>query len=319
MEKVLLPEKIIDEGMELLKGKASIVITRDSSEEAILDEVHDVFAIVLRSKAKITRRIIEAAPKLRIISRTGAGYDNVDVQAATEHNVMVCNLPGINTIPVAEHAVSLMLALLKQLPRMDLYVRNGQWEKRSEFISEEAFGKTIGIVGMGKIGREVMRRCKALGMKILAFDPYVNDASLSDVIFCKDLEVLFAESDIITLHVPNMVENKKMVDEHLLKLMKPTAYIINTSRGEVIDQEALTNVLKEHRIAGAGLDVFASEPLALDDHLLTLDNVILTPHAAALTKESGVKMTVEAVKQVIDCLEGRIPPYIVNRKELGLG
>lgn len=319
MEKVLLPEKIIDEGMELLKGKASIVITRDSSEEAILDEVHDVFAIVLRSKAKITRRIIEAAPKLRIISRTGAGYDNVDVQAATEHNVMVCNLPGINTIPVAEHAVSLMLALLKQLPRMDLYVRNGQWEKRSEFISEEAFGKTIGIVGMGKIGREVMRRCKALGMKILAFDPYVNDASLSDVIFCKDLEALFAESDIITLHVPNMVENKKMVDEHLLKLMKPTAYIINTSRGEVIDQEALTNVLKEHRIAGAGLDVFASEPLALDDHLLTLDNVILTPHAAALTKESGVKMTVEAVKQVIDCLEGRIPPYIVNRKELGLG
>jgi len=319
MEKVLLPEKIIDEGMELLKGKASIVIMRDSSEEAILDEVHDVFAIVLRSKAKITRRIIEAAPKLRIISRTGAGYDNVDVQAATEHNVMVCNLPGINTIPVAEHAVSLMLALLKQLPRMDLYVRNGQWEKRSEFISEEAFGKTIGIVGMGKIGREVMRRCKALGMKILAFDPYVNDASLSDVIFCKDLEVLFAESDIITLHVPNMVENKKMVDEHLLKLMKPTAYIINTSRGEVIDQEALTNVLKEHRIAGAGLDVFASEPLALDDHLLTLDNVILTPHAAALTKESGVKMTVEAVKQVIDCLEGRIPPYIVNRKELGLG
>jgi len=319
MEKVLLPEKIIDEGMELLKGKAIIVIMRDSSEEAILDEVHDVFAIVLRSKAKITRRIIEAAPKLRIISRTGAGYDNVDVQAATEHNVMVCNLPGINTIPVAEHAVSLMLALLKQLPRMDLYVRNGQWEKRSEFISEEAFGKTIGIVGMGKIGREVMRRCKALGMKILAFDPYVNDASLSDVIFCKDLEVLFAESDIITLHVPNMVENKKMVDEHLLKLMKPTAYIINTSRGEVIDQEALTNVLKEHRIAGAGLDVFASEPLALDDHLLTLDNVILTPHAAALTKESGVKMTVEAVKQVIDCLEGRIPPYIVNRKELGLG
>ncbi|MDK2903455.1 MAG: D-3-phosphoglycerate dehydrogenase / 2-oxoglutarate reductase [Clostridiales bacterium] len=319
MEKVLLPERIIDEGLELLKDKAEIIITKDASEQSIIDEVSDAFAIILRSKAKITRSIIEAAPKLKVISRTGAGYDNVDVQAATEHNVMVCNLPGINTVAVAEHTISLMLALLKQLPKMDLYVRNGQWGKRSEFISEEAFGKTIGIVGLGKIGREVMFRCKSMGMHVLVYDPYVENALKdNDIRFCNDVETLFTQSDVITLHVPNIPENKKMVDEHLIRLMKPTAYIINTSRGEVIDQGALTSALKEHRIAGAGLDVFAQEPIEQDDPLLTLDNVILTPHAAALTKESGIKMTVEAVKQVIDCLEGRIPPYIVNRRELHL-
>ncbi|AEE96505.1 hydroxyacid dehydrogenase [Mahella australiensis] len=319
MEKVLLPERIIDEGLELLKDKAEIIITKDASEQSIIDEVSDTFAIILRSKAKITRSIIEAAPKLKVISRTGAGYDNVDVQAATEHNVMVCNLPGINTVAVAEHTISLMLALLKQLPKMDLYVRNGQWGKRSEFISEEAFGKTIGIVGLGKIGREVMFRCKSMGMHVLVYDPYVENALKdNDIRFCNDVETLFTQSDVITLHVPNIPENKKMVDEHLIRLMKPTAYIINTSRGEVIDQGALTSALKEHRIAGAGLDVFAQEPIEQDDPLLTLDNVILTPHAAALTKESGIKMTVEAVKQVIDCLEGRIPPYIVNRRELHL-
>ncbi|MBZ4664824.1 hydroxyacid dehydrogenase [Mahella sp.] len=285
MEKVLLPERIIDEGLELLKDKAEIIITKDASEQSIIDEVSDAFAIILRSKAKITRSIIEAAPKLKVISRTGAGYDNVDVQAATEHNVMVCNLPGINTVAVAEHTISLMLALLKQLPKMDLYVRNGQWGKRSEFISEEAFGKTIGIVGLGKIGREVMFRCKSMGMHVLVYDPYVENALKdNDIRFCNDVETLFTQSDVITLHVPNIPENKKMVDEHLIRLMKPTAYIINTSRGEVIDQGALTSALKEHRIAGAGLDVFAQEPIEQDDPLLTLDNVILTPHAAALSR-----------------------------------
>lgn len=315
----MLPEKIIDEGLELLKGKAEVVILKDVAEQTIIDEVHDAFAIVLRSRAKITRRVIEAAPKLKVISRTGAGYDNVDVEAATEHGVLVCNLPGINSISVAEHTLSLMLALLKQLFKMDSYVRNGQWYKRSEFIAEDAAGKSVGIIGLGKIGREVMMRCKALGMNILAYDPYVKDLPKDDgVRLCDNLETLFAEADIITLHVPNMPETRQMVTGHLINLMKPTAYIVNTSRGEVIDQQALVKALKDGKIAGAALDVFSKEPVEADNPLLTLDNVILTPHAAALTKESGVKMTVEAVKQVIDCLEGRLPSYIVNRRELHL-
>ena len=158
MEKVLLPEKIIDEALQLLKGKAEVVILDDITEQAIVNEVHDAFAIILRSRAKITPRIIQAAPKLKIISRTGAGYDNIDVEAATQHGVMVCNLPGINSVPVAEHTIALMLALVKQISKMDDYVRSRQWYKRNELIAEQAAGKTVGIVGLGKIGREVLVR-----------------------------------------------------------------------------------------------------------------------------------------------------------------
>jgi len=163
-------------------------------------------------------------------------------------------------------------------------------------------------------------RCKALGMNILAYDPYIDKQQFNgdSIRFCDSLDEIFSKADIVTLHVPNIPETRGMVTKQLIYLMKPTAYIINTSRGEVIDQDALVEALKERRIAGAALDVFHKEPLESDDPLLELDNVILTPHVAALTKESGVKMAVEAVKQVIDCLEGRIPKYIVNRRELNL-
>jgi len=320
MEKVLLPEKIIDEALQLLKGKAKVVVLDDISEQAIINEVHDAFAIILRSRAKITSRIIEAAPRLKVISRTGAGYDNIDVKAATQHGVMVCNLPGVNSVSVAEHTIALMLALVKQIFKMDNYVRNSQWHKRNELIAEEMAGKTVGIVGLGKIGREVLVRCKAMGMNILGYDPYVDKKyfSYNDVQFCNSLEEIFSKADIVTLHVPNMFETRQMVTKRLIDLMKPTAYIINTSRGEVIDQDALVEALKERRIAGAALDVFHKEPIEPDNPLLILDNVILTPHVAALTKESGVKMAVEAVKQVIEYLEGRLPKYIVNRRELNL-
>ncbi|MBM7583232.1 D-3-phosphoglycerate dehydrogenase [Caldicoprobacter guelmensis] len=320
MKKVLLPEKIIDEALQLLKSKVEVVILDDITEQTIINEVHDAFAIILRSRAKITRRIIEAAPKLKIISRTGAGYDNIDVEAATQYGVMVCNLPGINSVPVAEHTIALMLALVKQIPKMDSYVRNKQWHKRNELIAEEVVGKNVGIIGLGKIGREVLVRCKALGMNILGYDPYIDKQQFNsnDIQFCNSLDEIFSKADIITLHVPNITETRGMVTKQLIDLMKPTAYIINTSRGEVIDQDALVKALKERRIAGAALDVFHKEPLEPDNPLLELDNVILTPHVAALTKESGVKMAVEAVKQVIDYLEGRMPKYIVNRRELNL-
>ena len=320
MEKVLLPEKIIDEALQLLKGKAEVVILDDITEQAIVNEVHDAFAIILRSRAKITPRIIQAAPKLKIISRTGAGYDNIDVEAATQHGVMVCNLPGINSVPVAEHTIALMLALVKQISKMDDYVRSRQWYKRNELIAEQAAGKTVGIVGLGKIGREVLVRCKALGMNILGYDPYVDRQCFNsgDVQFCNSLSEIFSKADIITLHVPNIPGTHKMVTKQLIDIMKPTAYIINTSRGEVIDQDALVEALKNRKIAGAALDVFCKEPPEPEDPLLELDNVILTPHAAALTKESGMKMAVQAVKQVIDCFQGRLPEYIVNRKELSL-
>lgn len=316
MKKILLPEKIIPEGMVLFEGKAEIVLTEGYSEVEIISKVKEVHGIVLRSSAKITRKILESAPQLKIISRTGAGYDNVDVTAATEHGVMVCNLPGVNNLSVAEHTVAFIFALMKQLPTMDSYVRNGGWKKRSQYISMEIEGKTIGIVGLGKIGYKVAVKCKALGMNIIAYDPYVEHLYKDEFSFCESLKELFEKADIVSVHVPNLPETRGMITEELLWSMKRNAFFINTSRGEVVDEGGLVAGLKEGRIAGAALDVFMNEPVDESNPLLKMNNVILSPHTAALTKECGVKMTVDAVKQVIDYLEGRTPPYIVNRKEL---
>jgi D-3-phosphoglycerate dehydrogenase len=316
MIKVLLPEKILSEAQSLLESKAIVSILKSPVEKDIIDEIHDTFGIVLRSAAKITRRILENAPMLKVISRTGAGYDNVDVNAATDFGVMVCNLPGINTVSVAEHVLAMIFALTKRLPLMDSYVRNGRWAKRSNYISEELAGKTLGIIGLGKIGMEVVKKAGALGLNVLAYDPYVQ--TRPDIPIVDSLEEIFEQSDIITVHIPKTPETVGIVNKKLLDLMKKDAFIINTSRGEVIDEEALIETLIEEKIAGAGLDVFSQEPINPDNPLLSMENVILSPHTAALTKECGYRMTMEAVNQVIDVIDGRLPKHIVNGKELGL-
>lgn len=318
MKKVLLSEPISDEGLSLLLGKADVVLASGCSEEAILADIKDIYGIVLKSKTKITRRIIESAPELRIISRTGTGYDNVDIQAASEHNVMVCNLPGINAVSVAEHTMAFILTLAKKIAEMDGFVRNGMWNKRSDHISMELEGKTLGIIGLGQIGYRVMKIAQAFGMNTLVSDPFVEERYAGQTAFASSLEELFKVSDFITVHVPNLPQNRHLITEDLLFRMKQGAFLINTSRGEVIDEKALIRVLEQNRIGGAALDVFENEPLAKDHPFITMKNVILSPHAAALTKECGAKMTIKAVAQVVDCLEGRIPPHIVNRNQIKL-
>lgn len=320
MKKILLPEKIIQPGMDLLENHPDIeIVYADGvSEEALINVIGDVFGIVLRSKAKITPNVLKAAKELKIVSRTGAGFDNVNVEAATKENVMVCNLPGVNNVSVAEHAIGFLFALMKQLPVMDGYVRTGNWKKRSQFISTEMAGKTLGIVGLGKIGYHVMTLAKGVGMDVLAYDPYVEEKFKDEVTFCKTLDELFEKSDAVTVHVPNLPETKGTVNEKLLNKMKSTAFFINTSRGGIVDEKALIKVLQEGKIAGAGIDVFENEPINNDNPLIKMDNVILSPHTSGLTKESGLRMTVNAVKQVIDAVEGKTPPFIVNRKDLGL-
>jgi D-3-phosphoglycerate dehydrogenase len=318
MEKILLSEPIPDVALELLRGKADIVVACGFSEKAVLEDITDTYGIVLRSKTKITRKIIEAAPRLRIISRTGTGYDNVDVEAASEHNVMVCNLPGVNAVSVAEHAMAFILALSKKLADMDGFVRNGAWNKRSDYISIELEGKTLGIIGLGQIGYKVMKMAQAFGMNTLAWDPFVEGLYTGHTSFSSSLEELFRVSDFITIHVPNLTENRHMVSEELLLLMKKGAFLINTSRGEVVNEKALVKVLEQNRIGGAALDVFETEPLTMEHPFTRMKNVILSPHAAALTVESGTKLAVKAVEQVVGCLEGRIPPHIVNRDRIKL-
>lgn len=318
MKKVLLSEPISEEGLSLLSGKADVVVAGGCSEESVLADIKDIYGIVLKSKTKITRRILESAPELRIISRTGTGYDNVDIQAASDHKVMVCNLPGINAVSVAEQTMAFILALAKKIPEMDGYVRNGMWEKRSGNLTIELEGKTLGILGLGQVGYRVMKMAQAFGMNTLVSDPFVEERYAGQTAFASSLEQLFETADFITVHVPNMPQNRHLVTENLLMQMKRTAFIINTSRGEVIQEEALIKVLEEKRIAGAALDVFQNEPLTEDHPFMSMYNVILSPHTAALTKECGAKMTIQAVAQVVECLEGRTPPNIVNRNQIRL-
>ncbi|ERM92432.1 3-phosphoglycerate dehydrogenase [Caldanaerobacter subterraneus subsp. yonseiensis KB-1] len=319
MKKVLLSEEIHPDGRKMLEEKGIEIITApDVKEETLISIVKDVEAIIVRSKAKITKEIIENAPKLKIISRTGAGVDNIDVNAATEKGILVCNLPAVNSVSVAEYTIAMILHLAKQLNLMDQAVRNGNWEIRNSSVSVEVEGKILGIVGMGNIGSLVAKKCHdGLGMKIVAYDPYVKEKFRGyNYKFVDTLEELFKKSDFITLHCPDMPETRGMITRELIYSMKPTAYLINVARGTVIDEQALIEALKEKRIAGAGLDVFQQEPPSRDNELLRLENVILSPHSAALTKEATVRMAVEAVQAVIDYFEGRQPKYIYNFKAL---
>lgn len=321
MKKVLLPQKIRDEGMEILRGKVELVIAPDPSQETVAELIKDVHGVILRTTSAITRAMIASASQLEVISRTGVGVDNIDVGAASEHGVMVCNLPGVNSISVAEHAVALIVALAKTLPYFDHEVRKGNWKSRNAYRSGELYQKTLGVIGFGRIGSyvaSIMR--KGFGMNILAYDPYLSQAADSElkVTFC-ELEELLAAADVVSVHLPATSDTKGLLNKERLNLLKPSAYFINTARGSVIDESALVELLQAGKIAGAGLDVFEEEPVATDHPFATLDNVILSPHAAALTKECVVRAAVEAAEAVIDVFAGREPKYLYNKAALKRG
>lgn len=320
MKKILLSQKIDPAGMKLLEGKYDVITAPDCKAETMLSLCKDVNAIILRTTSVVDKAVIKAAKNLEIVSRTGAGVDNVDIQAATERKILVCNLPRANNLSVCEHAIALLMASAKHLDFLQNGVRQGNWQARNAGLSVEVEGKTLGVVGMGHIGSLVAKKCHdGLGMKILAFDPYVVEKFKDyDYHFCSSLEELFKESDFITLHCPNIPETKGMVTRKLLYYMKPSAILINTSRGPVVDEKALIDVLKEKKIAAAGLDVFEKEPPEPDNPLINMPNVMVTPHAAALTQEASTRMSYEAAKAVDDYFSGKMPQDIYNRKELGL-
>jgi D-3-phosphoglycerate dehydrogenase len=260
------------------------------------------------------------ADELQVISRTGAGVDNVDVVAATRMGILVTVVPGANTRSVVEHALTLILSLMKQIPLMDREIRRDNFAIRFKNLPRDLNGKTLGLVGLGRIGAELARICRqAFDMHILAYDPYVapetKAAVKAWVEFC-DLERLFREAEVISLHVPFSPETQKMIGAQQLGWMKPEAFLVNTSRGGVIDEAALVQCLKERKIAGAGLDVFAREPLPEDNPLKSLDNVILTPHTAALTRECVMRVAVEAAQATLDVFRGRKPDGLVNPEVL---
>jgi D-3-phosphoglycerate dehydrogenase len=317
MKKVLLSKPIDPAGMKVLEGKAELVILSDFNIETIKKMVADVEGIILRTNIKVTREIIDAAPNLKIISRTGVGVDNVDVAAATKRGILVCNTPGVNSNSVAEQALALLLGLAKQLKIMDKAVCEENWKIRNTGKAVDIEDKTLGLVGMGHIGSLLAQKCRlAFNMRVIVYDPYIKQTE--GVKLCSSLDQLFSQSDFISIHVPYAEQTHHLIDARLLDLMKPDSCIINTSRGSIVDEKALIEVLEKGLIAGAGLDVFEKEPPSQENPLLKFDNVIATPHSSALSRECVMKVAMTAVQAVVDYLEGRQPKYIYNKSELQL-
>lgn len=320
LPKVLLSEDINPVGKELLKGKAEIILAPDTTRATAMELVHDATGIILRATTQITAEIISNAPKLKIISRTGVGVDNVDVTAASEKGILVCNFPGMNNITVAEHTIAMIMALSKQVIHMHKSVIAGNWSERFSEQQMEVGGKILGIIGMGQIGYLVAKMCHfGLGMKILAYDPYTRNTIKDDfIIFANQLNDLFKEADFISVHVPSIPETKGIVSREMLELMKQTAYLINTSRGATIDEPSLIEVLKNKKIRGAALDVFCQEPLPQQSPFISMDNVILSPHCAGSTWESNVRIAQGAAQAVLDVIEVRHPDsqYVYNKELL---
>jgi D-3-phosphoglycerate dehydrogenase len=316
-QRILLPQPIEGEAMDILqKAGCETILSPDPKPETVGPLMKEVQGVILRTGIKMTRELMGHGNDLRVISRTGAGYDNVDVEAATERGIIVTCVPGANTVSVAEHAVALILALMKYVPFMDHEVRRDNFSIRFKNLPRDLRGKTLGLVGLGRIGSEVARvGHHAFGMHILAHDPYLGEEAkgfLKGWVEFGDLERICRESDVISIHVPLLPSTRGLIGARELGWMKADAFLINTSRGGIIDEPSLVGCLRRRRIAGAALDVFAQEPLDRNNPLKELENIILTPHSAALTRECVVRLAVEAVQSALAVLRGEKPGGIVN-------
>jgi D-3-phosphoglycerate dehydrogenase len=322
--KVLLPQPIESEAMVLLEqANCTITVAADPKPETVLPLIQDAHGLILRTGLTITRDLLAAADKLLVIARTGGGLDNVDVAAASEKGIIVTSNLDVNTISVAEHVIAMMLALSKQLYLLDSAVRQGNFGIRYRNLPRDLHGKTIGLLGFGRIGSEIGRICRqTFAMQVLAYDPYLSAEKkneLSPGVTFVELGELLSNSDVVSIHVPLTDQTRHLVDDPEIALMKPDAVLINASRGGVVNEAALCEALQNNRIAGAGLDVFSREPVPEDHPLLKLGNVILTPHSAALTGECVTRMATEAAQCVLDVFAGREPPNVANRQILESG
>ena len=315
MKTVLLSEVIDDAGMKILQGKVEVLVSPDPSNQTVGQLIPDADGLILRTATRVTREMIRKGGRLKVISRTGGGLNNVDVDAATEHNVVVCGVKGPQDRFVAEHAVAFMSAFAKQFFYLDTQTRKGNFKSRFEYTPTGLTGKRVGLIGLGRIGRIVAEICiHGFGMEVWAYDPYVSPQSFesSSIKFVKSLDEVIRTADFLSLHVPATDQTKGLIGKRELELMKPTAFIVNTSRGEVIQEAALVEALERGVIAGAGLDVFEKEPPDASNPLLKIPKVMLTPHSAALTKDSVAKLAEGAAENVLRVLEGKSPSFSPN-------
>jgi len=307
MIKVLVSDALSEEGLKVFKESKELTVDvkTDLKPDALKEVIKDYDGLVVRSATKVTKEVIQAAKKLKVVGRAGVGLDNVDLEAATQKGIIVMNTPAGNTISTAEHTFSMILSLSRNIPQANASTKKGEW-KRSKFMGVEVYGKTLGIVGFGRIGSEVAKRALSFGMKILAYDPFLSaEVAESIGVEIAELKKVLQEADYITVHTPLTNETRHMISDKEFALMKKGVRIINCARGGIIDEIALVKALKELKVAGAAMDVFESEPLSAENELLKLDNVIITPHLGASTEEAQVNVAIEVAEIVRDALLGR--------------
>ncbi|MDV2996555.1 MAG: D-3-phosphoglycerate dehydrogenase [Chroococcidiopsis sp. SAG 2025] len=312
MAKVLVSDPIDQAGIDILSQVATVDVKIGLTPEQFVQAIPEYDALMIRSGSRITREIIEAGHQLKIIGRAGVGVDNVDVPAATRQGIVVVNSPEGNTIAAAEHAIAMMLALSRYIPDANASVKRGEWDRKT-FVGAEVYKKTLGVVGLGKIGSHVATAAKAMGMKLLAYDPFIS-TERAEQLGCRlvEVDILLQEADYITLHIPKTPETTHLINAEALAKMKPNARIINCARGGIIDEAALAEALKAGKIAGAALDVFEEEPLKESPLRALGKEIILTPHLGASTTEAQVNVAIDVAEQIRDVLLGLPARSAVN-------
>ena len=306
--KVIVADKISERGVDLLKQTGWTIV--QTTKETIEKELTDTEALIVRSATRVTPELMEKAPRLRVVGRAGVGVDNIDLDEATKRGVLVMSTPGGSSVSVAEHTFALLLALVRQVPKFDAAMREGRWEKSSS--GAEVRGKTLGLVGLGRIGSEVATRATAFDMRVIGFDPFISEAAARELsVELVPLEKLFAESDFISLHTAVSPQTQDMINSASIAKMKKGVRIVNAARGELINEVDLAAAVKSGQVGGAALDVFAEEP-PKNCPLIGLPNVICTPHVAGSTAEAQEELGMQVAVQVRDYLADGVIRNAVN-------
>jgi D-3-phosphoglycerate dehydrogenase len=311
--RILVTDGLSPRGLEVLRAaeKFEVDARERTSADDLLASVGDYDGLIVRSATKVTASVLQAGRRLKVVGRAGVGVDNVDVEAATARGVLVMNAPSGNILTTAEHTFSLLLALAKNVPQATASMKGGRWEKRA-FVSVEVAGKTLGVIGLGRIGAEVARRAKGFAMQVIAYDPFIaEEAATALGVALVDLPDLLRRSDFITIHTPLTPETHHVIDANAFDQMKTGVRIINCARGGIIDETALYEALKSGKVAGAAMDVFEEEPNT-SSPLLKLNNFICTPHLGAASEEAQENVSIEIARQIVDYLQRGIIRNAVN-------
>ncbi len=311
---VLLYEPIHERAVAFISEHAEVRRAESLDEDELIQVVGDVDGIIVRANGKVTRRLMEAAPRLKVVGRHGVGVETIDLEAAADLNIKVVNTPQANLEAVAEHCIGMMIALAKRIREADQAIRAGDWDARYRLTGRELYGKTLSVIGCGRIGQRVAEiGCKAFSMDIIYHDVIVHPEVEAELGAKQaSLDEALSAADFVSIHTPLLPATRGLISEAALKRMKPSAFLINSSRGPVVDQAALVQALQEGWIAGAGLDVHDPEPLPVESPLLRLENVILSPHMAAHTDEALFNMAMVA-RDVLAVIDGKDPEHPVRR------